>query len=92
MGLPYANRKQRRQAHSLERRTGGVLVDPAELESLHRMQTLFVAMVKDQVRVRVSEKTLAELTPNDRITSRTSDGFVMLTYVPADKPAEGDPA
>lgn len=87
----YANRKQRRQAAALERKTGGVLVHPGELESLRRMQQLFVAIVRDQGRVRVTEETLASLKDGDRVISKSGDGAVTLSFVAGEDPQQGAP-
>lgn len=77
----FANRAQRRAAAKIQRQTGGVLVDPAELESLHRMQQLFVAMVKEQGRVRVRKETVESLKMGDRITSKVDDASIVLSFV-----------
>lgn len=74
----------------VQRQTGGVLVDPAELESLHRMQALFVAIVKEQGRVRVSEATIESLKPQDRVTSKKDASAIILSYEPAE-PEEASP-
>lgn len=86
----FANRKQRRQAAALERKTGGVLVDPNELEQLRRMNLFFMAMVMEAGRVRISEKTFEAMKERDSIKAKHADGFVTLTYEPAE-PQEGIP-
>lgn len=91
MNAPFGNRKQRRAAAKVERQTGGILVDPHELAKLHEMQRLFVAIVKDQGRVRVRRDTLESLTMGDRVTSKSDEAAIVLSFVGAD-PEEGTPA
>lgn len=89
--LPFANRKTRRAAQKLERTTGGVIVHPDELESLRNMQVMFMACVKEHGRLRVSEKTLEQLTQGDRVKSRREGEHIILTYASADTAEEGAP-
>lgn len=88
MGLPFANRKMRRQAAALERKTGGVVVEVAELERMHRMQQLFCAIVKEQGRVRVKKETLDSMQMGDSVKSKDDGGAIVLSFVPAEPPAE----
>jgi hypothetical protein len=78
-----ANRAQRRAVHAVQRKTGGVLVDPEQLEQLHSAQRMFVAIVKEQGRVRVSDEVLKSLDEGDRVTAKHEGGALLLSYVAA---------
>jgi hypothetical protein len=87
-GQQFANRGQRRKAASIERQTGGTLVDTKALEQLHEMQRLFLALVRREGRVRVEQADLDALREGDSIKGKMDRGTITITFEPA-QPAEG---
>jgi hypothetical protein len=88
-------RKVERQARMSDRALssrGVVMVPAEELEALHSMQRFFVAIVKEQGRVRVTKATLDSLREGDSVKRADVPEGLMLTFKSGAPPEEGSEA
>lgn len=75
-------RALRREVMSIERRTGGILLNRTKVEELLHTQRMLVAIVKAQGRVRIVNAELEALVEGDSLKARREGDSTMLTYAP----------